>query len=101
MKLLITAIAAAGFISAPAFAAEDLAQEKNCMSCHAADSQLVGPSYKDVAEKYADDDDAVEHLVKTIQEGSSDVWGSVPMPPNPQVSDDEAKQLAEWILGHE
>jgi len=24
-------------------------------------------------------------------------WGPIPMPPNP-VTDDEAKQLAEWIM---
>ncbi|MFZ9425126.1 MAG: c-type cytochrome, partial [Limnohabitans sp.] len=26
------------------------------------------------------------------------VWGVVPMPANPQVSDAEAKKLAEWVL---
>lgn len=85
-------------VAAPAFANTDLAQKKNCMACHALDKKLVGPAYKDVAAKYADQKDAVAMLATKIQKGGAGVWGQIPMPANPQVSADEAKQLATWVL---
>lgn len=96
MKLfpvLILALAAG-----PALANADLAKKKNCMACHAIDKKLVGPSYKDVAAKYAGQKDAVAKLTQKVLKGGSGVWGPVPMPANPQVSEAEAKQLVEWVL---
>jgi cytochrome c len=81
----------------PAFANADLAAKKNCLACHATDKKLVGPAYKDVAAKYAGQQDAVAKLAEKIQKGSAGVWGQVPMPAN-QVTPDEAKQLATWVL---
>lgn len=75
-----------------------LATAKNCMACHALDKKLVGPSYKDVAAKYASDKTAADKLATKIQKGGAGVWGPVPMPANPQVSEAEAKKLAAWVL---
>ena len=94
-SLLIAMTAA---VAAPAFAQADLAQKKNCMACHAIDKKLVGPSYKDVAAKYAGQKDAVDKLTQKVLKGGSGVWGAVPMPANPQVTEAEAKQLVQWIL---
>ena len=85
-------------VSGPVLAQADLAQKKNCMACHAVDKKLVGPAYKDVAAKYAGQKDAVDKLATKVMKGGSGVWGPVPMPANPQVSDAEAKQLVQWIL---
>jgi cytochrome c len=82
----------------PAWASADMAQKKNCMACHATDKKLIGPSYKDVASKYAGQKDAADKLAQKILKGGSGVWGAVPMPANPQVSEAEAKQLAAWVL---
>lgn len=99
MKMFVTAAVAAGLLSAaPAFASADLASKKNCMACHAIDKKMVGPSYKDVAAKYAGQADAAAKLAAKIQKGGVGVWGKVPMPPNPQVNEAEAKTLAEWVL---
>jgi len=99
MKLVATFLAlCAGAACAPAFAQADLAQKKNCLACHAVDKKVVGPSYKDVAAKYAGQKDAVDKLAQKVVKGGSGVWGAVPMPANPQVSDAEAKQLVQWIL---
>jgi cytochrome c len=84
--------------AAPAFAQADLAQKKNCLACHAVDKKVLGPSYKDVAAKYAGQKDAVDKLSVKIVKGGSGVWGNIPMPANPQVNDAEAKQLVQWIL---
>ena len=101
MKRILLAIAslAAGFsVTTPAMADLALATAKNCMACHAVDKKLVGPSYKDVAAKYAGQKDAADKLAAKVIAGGSGVWGSVPMPANAQVTPDEAKKLVAWIL---
>ena len=85
-------------VATPAFANADLAQKKSCLACHNTDKKLVGPAYKDIAAKYAGQNDAAAMLATKIQKGGVGVWGQVPMPANPQVSADEAKQLATWVL---
>jgi cytochrome c len=76
----------------------DLAKKNNCLACHAVDHKVVGPSYKDVAKKYKGDKTAEAKLVAKVKKGGSGVWGSVPMPPNPQVSDADLKTIVQWIL---
>lgn len=98
MKALILAPVIALAVVSPAFASADLAQKKNCMACHALDKKLVGPSYKDVAAKYAGQKDAVDKLAVKIIKGGAGVFGAVPMPANPQVTEAEAKTLAAWVL---
>lgn len=99
MKAFVAVAVAAGLLStAPAFASAELAKAKNCMACHAVDKKLVGPAYKDVAAKYAGQKDAVAMLATKVQKGGVGAWGQIPMPPNPQVSADEAKKLVEWVL---
>lgn len=99
MKRLLPALAiAAATIATPAMADLALAKAKNCMACHTLDRKLVGPSYKDVAAKYAGQAGAADKLAAKIQKGGSGVWGPVPMPANAQVSEAEAKQLAAWVL---
>ena len=97
--LIVLGIAMSAAIAAPAFANADLAKQKNCLACHAADKKLIGPSYKDVAAKYAGQEDASDKLAQKIIKGGSGVWGAVPMPANPQVNEADAKALATWIMG--
>ncbi|MCP9759964.1 cytochrome C biogenesis protein CcsA [Aquitalea sp. S1-19] len=82
----------------PAMANLQLAQKNNCTACHAVDRKLVGPSYKDVAARYAGDKGAEAKMAGKIKAGGSGVWGPVPMPPNPQISDADVKALAKWVL---
>ena len=89
----------AGLLAAtPAQADLKLATAKNCMACHAVDKKLVGPSYKDVAAKYASQKDALDKLSAKVIKGGAGAWGPVPMPANPQVTPDEAKKLVGWVL---
>jgi cytochrome c len=96
-SLMLLAVLAAS-ASSSAFAQADLAKSKNCMACHAIGSKLVGPAYKDVAAKYAGQKDAEAKLVAKVMKGGSGVWGPVPMPANPQVSEAEAHSLVKWVL---
>lgn len=101
-KAVVSCLVAFGlsfFSNVQANDVEALAKSKNCLSCHAVDKKLVGPAYKEIA-KGKDPkggEITVERLVKSIKAGSMGKWGPIPMPPN-AVTDDEAKQLAEWIM---
>jgi len=90
--------ATATLATAPAHANPDLVKAKNCMACHAAATRLVGPSFKDIAAKYKGQKDAEALLATKVLKGGAGVWGPIPMPANPQVSDAEAKTLVKWIL---
>jgi len=80
-----------------AMANPELAQRKNCLTCHSLDQKIVGPAYRDVAAKYAGQDDALLRLTAKVQTGGTGVWGTAVMPPNP-VTPDEARTLVSWIL---
>jgi len=88
------ASAAAGAAAADA---TPLLTKYNCQACHSVDKKLVGPSYKEIAAKYAGDSAAPAKLAQKIKSGGSGVWGQIPMPPN-NVPDADLKTLAEWIL---
>lgn len=96
--IYVSLLAAAGLlINGAAQADEALAKAKNCMSCHQVAVKVLGPAYKDVAAKYKGDAGAVDKLAAKIKAGGKGVWGEVPMPPN-NVTPDEAKKLATWVL---
>jgi cytochrome c len=105
MKMLVTALVAAGFVflapqasAADAKAAEALAKNSGCFACHSVDKKVVGPSYKDVAAKYRNNKAAEAMLIKKVKNGGKGVWGDVPMPPNTHVKDQDIKTIVEWIL---
>lgn len=80
-----------------AYADEALLKKNNCLACHAVDKKVVGPAYKDVAAKYKGQS-MTDKLAVKIRAGGSGVWGPIPMPPNTQVSEADAKKMATWIL---
>src|ERR1700761_4569009 len=57
-----------------------LAQQQNCMSCHSVTRSFMGPALHNVAVKYAGDENAESYLKRKILDGSTGVWGPVPMP---------------------
>ena len=100
MKLfpVLALVPAAATVSAPAVADDALAKAKNCLACHATDKKVLGPSYKEVAAKYAGQKDAADKLAAKIIKGGVGVWGQIPMPANAQVNEAESKKLVAWIL---
>ncbi len=100
MKALRTTFVATLLAAAAccAHASKALAEKNGCFGCHAVASKLVGPAYKDVAAKYADQADAKALLAKSIRSGGSGKWAEVPMPPQAQLSEADAGKLAAWIL---
>ena len=99
MKLVTIAITAASLLfGTQAMASLELAQKSACLACHQVDKKVVGPAYKDVAAKYKGDKTAEAKLIKKVKEGGKGVWGEIPMPPNPQVKDEDIKTLVKWVL---
>ena len=104
MKLATLTLAAAALVAAPAYAALDNAQAEammkkdGCAACHSIDKKIVGPAYVDVAAKYKSDKNAVAMLSKKVKEGSTGVWGPIPMPPNAAVSQGDITELVTWIM---
>jgi cytochrome c len=94
---LATLVLSASF-HASAQASEALAKSKACLACHAKDEKVLGPSFVEIQKKYASNKEAVKLLGTSIRAGSVDKWGKVAMPPNPQLSEDDAKALATWIM---
>ena len=77
---------------------EQLFQKNDCSTCHAVDHKVVGPSYQDVARKFAGQANAAQTLVDAIRKGHVGTWGQVPMPPHPNISDSDLKEIVDWIL---
>jgi cytochrome c len=103
MKSVSVALAAIAMILAAAvaqsaFAIDELHKKHACTACHDDDKKLVGPAYRDVAKKYANDKDAVKKLSEKVRKGGSGVWGAIPMAPNTTATDDEVKKMVESIM---
>lgn len=96
----LAAMFALAAVCGAASASDELARSKNCVACHAADRKVLGPSYREIAAKYARDAVAVEKLSAKVQKGGAGVWGPIPMPPQPGVSPADAETLVRWILTH-
>ena len=78
---------------------EDAMVKAGCTACHMKDKKVIGPSYKQIAEKHKGKND-VAALVEKARKGGSGVYGPVPMPPNPvsKISDADLTAAVEFIL---
>jgi cytochrome c len=93
-----SAIAAALMLAGAAQAQEKLAQASGCTTCHAIDKKVIGPAFKDVANKYRGDKNAPAMLFEKVKKGGKGNWGDIPMPPNAHVKDEDIKSLVAWVL---
>jgi cytochrome c len=101
VKTLITSLfVSAGLLASTgnALASEALAKKYNCLTCHAVDKKVIGPSYAEVAAKYKGDAGAEAKLIAKVKNGSTGAWGQIPMPPNATVPDADIKILVKWVL---
>ncbi len=94
----ILVLGALGGVPSFALASDALARQRNCLNCHAVERKIVGPAFKQVAERYAGRTDAAAYLAEKIVKGGAGAWGPVAMSANPQVTPEEALRLAQWVL---
>lgn len=76
----------------------DLLKASGCMTCHAKDEKVVGPSFQAIAAKYAGQADAVESLTQSVRNGSRGKWGRIPMPPHASLAADDIKTMTTWVM---
>lgn len=76
----------------------DLATKSGCMACHGMKNKIVGPGYNEIVARYQGQTDAESRLVAKVKAGGQGVWGSIPMPPNAHVKDEDITTLVKWIL---
>jgi len=77
----------------------ELIAKSDCLTCHKVDEKLTGPSYRDVANKYASQAPGIiPQLAEKIMKGGTGVWGQVPMLPHPTVSKEDAEKMVKYIL---
>ncbi len=77
----------------------ELVANNDCFTCHQIDQKLTGPSYKEVAAKYAGaDDKVIGEIAARIIKGGSGVFGDIPMTPHAGLSEDDAKAMVKYIL---
>ena len=76
-----------------------LLEASGCTGCHASDKRVVGPSFDEIAARYAADAAAPARLAQKIRRGGQGAWGSVPMPPNPGLQEADLEGLVGRILG--
>ena len=77
----------------------ELAAKSDCFTCHQVEDKLTGPSYRDVANKYAGlPDTIVAHLAGKIISGGSGVWGQIIMTPHPGLSEADAEAIVKYVL---
>jgi len=76
---------------------EEMARKYACTSCHQLEQKVVGPAYKEVAERYDEGDKAM--LVEKVIKGGAGNWGQIPMPPHEgRVPKEDVETIVDWIL---
>jgi len=73
-------------------------KNNNCVTCHTINKKLMGPSWKDIANKYKSNQNAMQTINQSISSGSSNKWGGMPMPASPQINQEEVTEISKWIL---
>ncbi|MEO8346552.1 MAG: c-type cytochrome [Betaproteobacteria bacterium] len=76
----------------------DSARAAACTVCHGVTEKVVGPSFRQIAERYAGEGAAETKLVAKVRAGGGGNWGAVPMPAQAQLRDADARALVQWIL---
>jgi cytochrome c len=82
----------------PGFA---LMKASDCFNCHAIEHRVIGPSYLEIADKYRGQPGALDVSVQRVRNGSTKVWGEIPMLPHPQHSTDEVTIMLRWVFALE
>ncbi len=86
---------------APVVAKKDgkaLIEASDCLTCHKDDAKLIGPAYQDVAKKYESNEANIKMLSEKIIKGGQGNWGEIPMAGHPNISEDDASAMVEYIL---
>ena len=101
MKVQHVLMLTAGILLSNAAMADDgaaLMKKNNCLACHQVEKKTVGPAIKAIAEKYAADAGAADKLAAKVRKGGAGNWGTMAMPPQPKLTDDDIKAMVAYVL---
>jgi cytochrome c len=84
--------------AAPKKDGQALINSSDCRTCHKDDAKLIGPAYQDVAKKYENNATNVKMLTEKIINGGQGNWGEIPMAGHPNLSQEDASAMVEYIL---
>jgi len=76
----------------------ELIAKSDCLTCHKVEEKLIGPAYRDVANKYTSDEKTITMLVDKILKGGGGVWGPIAMTPHPALSREDATKMVKYVL---
>ena len=106
-RLIGAMLMCAGLLPAISIAADDVPANikqvlngNGCSGCHSKAQTVVGPAFDAIAAKYKNAPDVPDRLMHKVRAGGSGVWGEIPMPPNPGISDSDLHSVLGWILKH-
>lgn len=90
--------------AAPTVSKEDIQKgmtllaNSDCLTCHKIGEKVIGPSYKDVAKKYASTPANIKMLAGKIIKGGSGNWGAIPMTAHASLSQADAELMVKYVL---
>jgi cytochrome c len=76
----------------------ELVKNSDCNTCHKVDEKVIGPSFREIANKYPNNAATLDTLAHKIINGGSGNWGSIAMAPHKDLSVEDAKAIAEYVL---
>jgi cytochrome c len=76
----------------------ELIAKSDCLTCHKVEEKVIGPAYRDVANKYTSDDKTVNMLADKVIKGGTGVWGPIAMSPHPTLSKEDAIKMVKYVL---
>lgn len=77
---------------------KSLIEGADCLSCHSTANKMVGPSYREIAAKYENTPENMQMLADKIINGGVGQWGNIPMNAHPNLSEEHALKMVEYIL---
>ncbi|TWI91102.1 c-type cytochrome [Chitinophaga japonensis] len=84
--------------NAPVPKGKALIDDQDCKTCHKPDTKLVGPGYKEIAQKYPNNEETISMLADKIIKGGAGNWGEVAMLPHPSVPREDAEEMVKYIM---
>lgn len=96
---LCTASVLLGILSiTPAVANPQIAKANKCFECHSIDKRIIGPTIREIADKYKGQAGAESRLAEKVRKGSVGVWGTTPMQAYPDMSQKDIDAVVQWML---
>ena len=97
--LMVSAVLLCGIgVSNSVLANPQLAKQYKCLECHVLDKKVIGPSIRDIAQKYKGDPGAMSRLVDRVRSGSVGAWGTTPMQGHPDMPQKDIEAVVKWML---